>query len=40
MTVLVFLNEPEEGGETAFPFANNNTFNKEVFITNYFESRN
>ncbi|KAK3747576.1 hypothetical protein QZH41_015803, partial [Actinostola sp. cb2023] len=30
MTVLVYLNEPEEGGETAFPFANNRTFNKEA----------
>jgi hypoxia-inducible factor prolyl 4-hydroxylase len=30
MTVLIFLNEPFQGGETAFPFANNKTFDKEA----------
>ncbi|EDO48198.1 predicted protein, partial [Nematostella vectensis] len=29
MTVLFFLNEPEEGGQTAFPYANNDTFTEE-----------
>lgn len=30
ITVLYFLNDVEEGGETAFPVANNATFSTEV----------
>ena len=30
ITVLYFLNDVEEGGETAFPVADNATFSKEV----------
>ena len=30
VTILYFLNEPPEGGETAFPMADNATFIKEV----------
>lgn len=30
MTVLYFLNDVEEGGETAFPLADNATFDHEV----------
>lgn len=30
LTVLYFLNDVEEGGETAFPVANNETFSTEV----------
>ena len=30
VTFLYFLNEPPEGGETAFPMADNVTFVKEV----------
>ena len=33
VTILYFLNEPPEGGETAFPMADNATFNKEVSKT-------
>ena len=38
LTVLYFLNAVEEGGETAFPVADNETFDEEVrrfFIFNY-----
>ena len=30
VTVMFYLNEPEEGGETAFPLANNETYLEEV----------
>lgn len=30
-TVLLYLNEPEKGGETAFPLADNETFSTEVW---------
>lgn len=30
MTILFYLNDVEEGGETAFPVANNNTLNYQV----------
>lgn len=30
ITVLYFLNDVEEGGETAFPVADNTTFSAEV----------
>ena len=30
LTVLYFLNDVEEGGETAFPVANNETFDEDV----------
>lgn len=30
LTVLYFLNDVEEGGETAFPVADNETFDEEV----------
>ena len=30
MTVLYYLNDVEEGGETAFPMADNSTRNMEV----------
>lgn len=30
MTVLYFLNDVEEGGETAFPIADNITYDDEV----------
>ena len=30
MTVLFYLNDVEEGGETAFPLANNDTYDVEV----------
>lgn len=33
VTILYFLNEPPEGGETAFPMADNATFNKENFAS-------
>ena len=33
-TVLLYLNEPQEGGETAFPVAGNETFSVEVRISN------
>ena len=29
-TVLIYLNEPKQGGETAFPLAGNETFSMEV----------
>ncbi len=32
-TVLLYLNEPEKGGETAFPVAGNETFSQEVWTT-------
>ena len=31
VTVLLYLNEPEKGGETAFPLADNETFSTEVW---------
>ncbi|XP_038048452.1 transmembrane prolyl 4-hydroxylase-like [Patiria miniata] len=31
MTIMVYLNDVEEGGETAFPVANNETYNTHVF---------
>ncbi|XP_071841891.1 transmembrane prolyl 4-hydroxylase-like [Apostichopus japonicus] len=30
-TIMVYLNDVEEGGETAFPVANNETYDEEVF---------
>lgn len=30
MTILFYLNDVEEGGETAFPVANNNTLDYQV----------
>ena len=30
ITILYYLNDVEEGGETAFPVADNETFNQEV----------
>ena len=33
ITILYFLNDVEEGGQTAFPVADNETFNHEVCIT-------
>ena len=32
ITILYFLNDVEEGGQTAFPVADNETFNHEVCI--------
>ena len=32
ITVLMFLNEPEDGGNTAFPVADNTTYSDEVMI--------
>ena len=33
MTVLFYLNDVIEGGETAFPLADNETYSIEVWIT-------
>ena len=30
---MLYLNEPEKGGETAFPLADNETFSTEVWLT-------
>lgn len=32
ITILYFLNEVDDGGETAFPMADNATLNKQVII--------
>ena len=34
MTIMVYLNEVEEGGETAFPIANNDTYDDHVSTNN------
>ena len=33
ITILYFLNDVEEGGQTAFPVADNETFNHEVCLS-------
>lgn len=35
ITILYFLNEVDDGGETAFPMADNATLNKQVIINLY-----
>ena len=32
-TILYYLNDVEDGGETAFPVADNDTFDKKVTLT-------
>ena len=32
ITILYFLNDVKEGGETAFPIAENGTFNRQVRV--------
>ncbi|XP_033636622.1 transmembrane prolyl 4-hydroxylase-like [Asterias rubens] len=34
MTIMVYLNTVEQGGETAFPIANNDTYDRHVFRLN------
>ena len=35
MTIMFYLEKPEEGGETAFPAADNITYNEAVCFFNY-----
>ena len=35
ITIMVYLKEPEEGGETAFPAADNITYSESVSIFSY-----
>ncbi len=37
ITIVFYLNDVEEGGETAFPVADNATFSTEVCIKRHFE---
>lgn len=37
---MVYLNDVEEGGETAFPVANNETYDEEVMVLVGFSSLN
>lgn len=37
---MVYLNDVEEGGETAFPVANNETYDEEVMFLAGFSSLN
>ena len=40
MTLLYYLNDVEDGGETAFPVADNETFNQQVLSNGIRHSQN